>query len=143
MRRELESAFRRTRYRVWIPGAELVLRVDRTEPALATLLHAANARCAALLTAFNPGGRRQAAFGNRQLQRRLDEQLRGQGCATFAGRNEDPRGLWPAEPSLLVPGLPFTRAREIAARYGQAAFLWMDADGTPRLVETAAKPRKT
>jgi hypothetical protein len=143
MQPALESAFRRTRYRVWIPDGELVLRVDQHEPALIELLNEAGAHCAALLTAFNPGGRRQAPFRNRQSQQRLREQLRRQGCRMFAGRNEDPRGRWMAEPSFLVPGLPFLRAEELAASYRQAAFLWMEKDGTPRLIEAAAYSRRT
>lgn len=142
MRSELESAFRRAHYRVLAPSGELVLRVDQSEPALATLLRDAGAHGAALITAFNPDGRRHAPFFNRQSQRRLHRELQRQGFAMLAGHNVDPRGRWPAEPSFLVPGLPLDRARETAARYGQAAFLWIDAGGTPRLIATAApRPR--
>jgi hypothetical protein len=142
MRRELESAFRRTRYRVFAPDGELVLRVDEPAPAMAALLRACMAREAALLTAFNPQGQRQPAFRNRQAQRALRAALLQQGCLVIEGRNEDPRGLWPAEPSLLVLGMSLARAQELALRHGQAAFLWMDAAGTPRLIEAAAAASK-
>ena len=140
MHRELEAAFRRTRYRVFAASGELLLQVDRVEPALAAVLRDSGAHCAALLTAFNPDGRRQAPFRNRQSQQRLHRELQRRGHAVIPARNEDPRGLWPMEPSLLVPNLPLIHARQLAAHYGQVAFLWMDDGATPRLIETAAPP---
>jgi hypothetical protein len=137
MHRELESAFRRTRYRVLTPDAELLLRVDQRAPALADLLRKSGASCAALLTAFNPAGSRYPPFRNRQWQRQLGRELARQGHVLLPARNEDPRGLWPTEASLLVLDLPPAEARRIAARYRQVAFLWLDAAGTPRLIFTA------
>jgi len=138
MRRELESAFRRTRYRVHVPQGALLLHVDVVEPGLASLLRASHVHQAALLTAFNPGGRRHPPFRNRQAQRALRAELLQSGHEVLEGRNEDPRGLWPAEPALLALGLSLPCAQRIALRYGQVAFLWLDATGTPRLVEAAA-----
>ena len=138
MRRELESAFRRTRYRVCAPDGEVVLRVDVAEPAMAGLMRTNHVREAALLTAFNPHGRRQPPFRNRQAQRALRAELLQSGLEILEGRNEDPRGLWPAEPTLLALGLSSPRAHDMAQRYGQVAFLWLDASGTPRLIDAAA-----
>jgi hypothetical protein len=45
------------------------------------------------------------------------------------------------EPGLLVLGLPLATAQRIAAGHGQAAFLWMESDGLPRLMEPAAALR--
>lgn len=137
MHRELESAFRRARYRVFAPAGELLLRVDQPDVKLAELL-ANSAGTAALLTAFNPHGRRQAPFRNRRSQQLLMRTLKQQGRIMFAARNEDPRGRWPVEPSLLVMGMLEKDARRLAARHGQAAFLWIETGGTPRLIETAA-----
>jgi hypothetical protein len=138
MQKELESAFRRTHYRVFADKT-LLLHVDQAEPALALLLERFDAGCAALLTTFNPGGCRQPPFRNRQSQQRLGRDLARAGFTVIAGRNEDPRGQWPVEPSLLVLALPLPRAHQIAAHYGQVAFLWIERDGTPRLIETAAR----
>jgi hypothetical protein len=140
MQRQLESAFRRTNYRVFARDGELLLKVDEANPGLAALLHASGAACAALLTAFNPGGSRQALFRNRRSQQRLHHALQQWGYPVIQARNEDPRSLWPGEPSLLVPGLACEVARQLAADHGQIAFLWIEAGGTPRLIETAARP---
>lgn len=140
MRRELESAFRRARYRVLSSSGELLLRVDESDAALAALLRASGANCASLLTAFNPCGRRQAPFRNRRAQKRLHDALTRAGHVVLLGRNEDPRGLWPVESSVFVFDLPQEDAQRIAARYQQAAFLYVEVNGTPRLIETAAQP---
>jgi hypothetical protein len=139
MRRELESAFRRARYRVFAPAGELLLRIDQPDEGLAALLRMSGAGEAALLTAFNPHGRRQAPFRNRQSQRQLARALMQQGRMVLPARNEDPRGRWPVEPSLLVTGMSSQDARQLAARFHQAAFLLVEAGGTPRLIETAAR----
>jgi hypothetical protein len=136
MRRELRSAFRRTRYRVQTGHDELVLHVDQPQPALTRLLQTSHAHHAVLLTAFNPRGRQQSRFANRLSQRRLGTELSRLGHKMMTGRNEDPHGRWPVEPTFLVLDLPLARAQRIAARHGQVAFLWMGADGVPRLVET-------
>jgi hypothetical protein len=134
----LEAAFRNTRYRVSTSSGELQLHVDRPDAILARLLRESGAHCAALVTAFNPGGRRMTAFRNRRAQRRLrDELLRG-GHRVFEGRNEDPHRRWPVESSMLVINLPLAAARNLCTRYGQVAFLWSGPDGTPRLHATAA-----
>jgi len=135
----LQAAFRAARYRIRAPGGDLVLGVDQPSVPLARLLTGMNAGDAALLTACNPGGRPQAEALNRAARAELLRDAEHAGHGTLPACNEDPRGLWPDEPSLLVPGLGFGAAHALAARYGQAAFLWIDAaSGTPRLIETAA-----
>jgi hypothetical protein len=141
MHDQLEAAFRRTRYHVHAREGELVLRVDQPSPALARLLRTSGARCAAILTAFNPRGRMQAPQLNRLSQRQLGRELRRRGYALLDGRNEDPRGHWPAEPTWLVFGLSLARAQDIASRYRQAAFVWCGVRGAPRLVGTAVRQR--
>jgi hypothetical protein len=138
MHRELETAFLRTQYRVFALPDELILQVGRPNPVLAGLLHQAGVQCAAVLTAFNPAGRRSAPFRNRHAQRLLAAQLRRSGHTVLAGRNEDPRRRWPVEPTCLVLGLPLAAARRIAARYAQAAIVWADASGTPQLIPVTA-----
>jgi hypothetical protein len=136
--RELRRTFGGAHYRVTTPRGDLLLRVDQRHPGLASLLEESDVSQAALLTAFNPGARRAAPFRNRRAQRQLREEIARRGYRTLAGRNEDPRGRWPVEPTLLVLGLPLQVARRLAAGHGQVAFLWIRSDGTPRLVETAA-----
>jgi len=136
-----EAAFRSTRYRVRIPLADLLLRVDQPEPRVARLLRELGADCAVLVTAYNPGARRATPFRNRRAQRRLWNELTHCGYRLFEGCNEDPHRRWPEEPSMLVIDLPLAAAQGLCARYGQVAFLWLQTDGIPRLRPTTAVKR--
>lgn len=143
MHRELEIAFRRTAYRVRAPATELMLRIDQPNPALAGVLQDAGVQCAAVLTAFNPRGRRSPPFLNRRAHQQLRTELERAGYTLLPGHNEDPRRHWPVEPTWTALGLPLADAQTIAARFGQAAILWMDAAGTPRLIAAASARRKS
>lgn len=138
MHRDLETAFRATRYHVMDAAGSFVLQVDHPSQALQHLLRAVGQQQAALLTAYNPGARQQDAVANAAAQQALLADLDAAGFRAIPGRNEDPEGRWPDEASVLVPGLSLFRARQLASRYRQAAFLWSDDSATPRLVETAA-----
>jgi hypothetical protein len=131
------AAFRAANYYFRSPEGELLLKVDEPNTALADLLRSEDAAGAAVITAFNPHGRRQDAAHNRAAQNQLLGDLRAAGLTLLPGRNEDPAGVWPEE-SFLVLGIGLATARLLAARYGQLAFLWTDAaSATPRLMETA------
>jgi hypothetical protein len=137
MRDELEAAYRAASYRVAGPAGEFMLKVDQHSEPLANLLRGAGVGQAALLTAFNPQSEVQTAEWNRAAQARLRAELAAGGYQLVAACNGDPAGQWPVEESVLALGMDLAAARECAARYQQVAFLWMDAGGIPRLIETA------
>lgn len=138
----LAQLYRRTTYRVWAPGRELQLRVGRQDAGLAKLLREAWVEGAALLTAWNPGSRQCSRAGNESAQQRLIEELAQAGHPCLRARNEPDaaRGTgedW-TEESVLALDLTLPAARALALRYGQLAFLWIDARATPQLVMAAA-----
>ncbi len=114
------------------------MQVDCCSEDLSHLLRHRGQPCAAVLTAFNPGSVLQEESSNLRAQQALAKELHALGLDCIPGRHEDPGGRWPAEAGLLALGLTRNAAREIAARYGQLAFLWSDADAIPRLVETTS-----
>lgn len=131
----LLAAFRAARYRFDTEDGELLLAVDSPDAGLLAFLRKHAADSAAILTAFNPRGRIRSDPENRAAQQQLQDELVAAGHELLPGHNEDPAGLWPREPSFLVPGLTLDAARTHAVRHHQAAFLWVDAaSGTPRLV---------
>jgi hypothetical protein len=133
------AAFRAAKYYFSSPDGQVLVKVDEPNTALADLLRSCNPAGAAVITAFNPHGRRQDDALNRTAQNQLLSDLRTAGHTLLPGRNEDPAGVWPIEESFLVLGIGLPAARMLAARYGQLAFLWADAaNATPRLMETAA-----
>lgn len=133
----LEAAYRAARYRIATPRGELVLRVDEHSQPLADLLHQAGVSQAAVLTAFNPHSQAQPAQWNHDAQQRLLAELEASGCRVLHGCNSDATGHW-VEHSALVLGMELPAARQYASRYQQVAFVWIDAEATPRLVETDA-----
>lgn len=138
----LAEPYRRTTYRVWASGEELQLRVGKQDPALAKLLREACVQGAALLTAWNPGSQRRAREMNESMQQQLLAELSQAGHSCLRARNEpdatDGSAEEWTEESVLALELTLPAARALAARYGQAAFLWIDARATPQLVFTAA-----
>jgi hypothetical protein len=132
----LTNAYRAALYQVDLGGGRLELRVDAPCEPLARWLSTHGHRCAALLTAHNPGSQQRDAASNDEAQRQLQDAIRARGLDFHAGRNLDPRGNWPPEQSILVPDLPLADADALARRFGQRAFLWCDGSGTPRLHET-------
>lgn len=139
--RALAEAYLRTTYRVWIPGAELELRVGKADAGLAGLLRGNRAGTAALLTAWNPGSERHTRQWNESAQRRLLAELSRSGHRLLRARNEPDAAQGGAdwtEESVLALDLELPPARALASRYGQAAFLWIDASATPQLIFTAA-----
>lgn len=141
---ELLAAYRATRYRVFAPGRELLLHIDQRDESLAKLLREAWVEGGALLTAWNPGSQHQSLEKNRALQKQLVGELETAGHPCLAARNEaqadQAADVW-NEDSVLALDIGVDAARDIAARYGQLAFLWIDRQATPRLIITAARPK--
>jgi len=126
-------AYLRTRYRV-LCDPPITLRIGERSAALAALLHARGADCAAFLTAWNPRGEQFTAPANADAQRALRAELAARGHAVVAGIGEDPDGHWPGEDSVLVPGLGYAEAVAVAEAFGQNALVWAGADARPQLV---------
>jgi hypothetical protein len=137
----LVESYRHAIYEVALPGGPLRLEVDRPSAQLLEWLHAAGCDCATWLTAYNPQGLQQAESANLAAQEQLGQLLASSGREFVRGTAMDPRGSWPPEPSLLVPGMSLVEALEVAREFRQLAFLWCGEDAIPRLVETGQTAR--
>ena len=71
---------------------------------------------------------------SRRCGGRQAEIIRAQVNPAVAGGDE----AWNEE-SVLALDISLPAARDLAARYGQLAFLWIDRQATPRLIITAAQ----
>lgn len=138
-RQRFEALYRSAVYRVHRPGGPLVLALELPCPALAALLRAHGASCAALVTACNPRGRVLGAGANRRRQRALARELRALGADSLPadGGSADGKHI---EPSLLAMGLDEPAARRLMRRFAQNAWLQVDAAGAPRLAWTDERP---
>ena len=130
---ELRAAYEATHYVVFAEP-ELVIRIGEPNPDLDALMESAEASSAAFLTAANPDGELQSDAENRAA---LDElrkaellRLRPQ----YDGEGRDPLGKWPAEPSLLVIGIPRDDAVFIGLSHAQNAIVFVEKGQAPELV---------
>jgi hypothetical protein len=146
MRNELEAAYRRAIYRVFLPhppdGAPraLDLRIDEGSKALAAWLAARHAPGHwAILTACNPASARFTEAQNALRQKALAADLAALGLPFFPGENRDETGQWPMEPAFFIPGLARAEALRLAQKYGQNAFV-QGLSGMPRLLWAAGLP---
>ncbi|MCL2830059.1 MAG: DUF3293 domain-containing protein [Betaproteobacteria bacterium] len=130
----LESCYRAALYRVFPnTGASLDLRIGQSCAALETLFSGTPSDFSwAILTACNPASRLLPEEENASRQRQLGQRLSEWGYSTLpaenladAGENKD----WPPEPAFFVISLPLPRALELAADFGQNAFVCGGGEG--------------
>ena len=132
----LEMAYRATDYVVEAADGAFTLRVDEASAALAALHVRRGVGGSVFISAWNPLSVPRSAGENDSAHARLLVALRADGHEAIEGWGRDPSGEWPAERSLLVPGLALPRALELAQRFGQNALLQAAEDAVPRLVWT-------
>ena len=88
----------------------------------------------AIITAFNPYGRRDVPVANAARQRLLIAELDAAGRSWWPAVGISADGAW-SEDSVAVPGLARAEARRIGARWRQEAiFEWQPAAGTLSIV---------
>ena len=131
---ELETAYRATTYRVYLPAGRCDLRPGVASETLRCWLATAGASCFAILTACNPGSVPQDENENAGRQSQLECELLDSGYETYAGENAADDAAWPVEESCFVPGIPVAEAMTLGEKYWQNAVVCGGADGVPELV---------
>jgi len=130
---ELLEAYRCALYVVY--GApDLVIRIGERNAALDALLDEDGAETAAYLTAANPNGELQDAAANELSCAALHQALADAGYSCYAGEGRDPKGKWPAEPSVLAVGISRREAMLMGRSYEQNAIVFIERGAVPELV---------
>jgi len=132
----LRRAYLAAHYHVAGPMGVVRVRIGFASPGLRALQRRLGVVQSAFLTACNPGSRRRGAPANGLGHQQLVRCLAALGYRRLPARGVDPRGHWPDEPGLLVPGLPAELALELGERFGQNAVVHADRAGVPRLLWT-------
>jgi putative PIN family toxin of toxin-antitoxin system len=128
---QLIAAYERADYEV---HGHFTLRIGRRSGALDALLEAHGAASAAFVTAANPRGEKRADADNRAALAELEASL---ACPFYKGQGRDPDGNWPAEPSLLVVGIPRGEAEALGRAWRQNAIVFIEKGAAPELVMLA------
>lgn len=126
------TAYLETNYSV-ASEPPFVLRIGAASEALANLYRQHGTDCAAFVTACNPYSRKLGDAANAARQTELESDLRRRGLVFFMGAGTHPIGEWPAEPSVLVMGLPLEESKALGRKYEQNAVVWCGADTVPQL----------
>ncbi|MFM7540127.1 MAG: DUF3293 domain-containing protein, partial [Planctomycetota bacterium] len=120
----------------WVLGARpLSLRVELPAPELAAVAGPEMAGRVAFVTPCNPGGRALPTDQNAILMRSGLAMLAERGLKSLPGVGLADDGCW-CEPSALAWPLAEDKARELAAGWGQLAWLQVGNDWVPRLFFT-------
>ena len=131
MAKGFEDTYRSAIYRVQTAGQAVTFRIDEPSEILAAAIAARKAPGAAFITAWNPGSSvlPEAENWNRQIQ--LENALHI--LHAFYVLGEGKLGEW-REEHYLVIGITREMAEALGRRFDQNAILWIEPDGTPRLV---------
>lgn len=120
-------------------GKTYTMRAGEQNVDVRDLLAEHGVQGAAYLTACNPASLSLGEVHNKLAMRALRKDLKrsDKTQAVFDGEGLGRIGAWPPDPSLMVLGISRDWAEQLARRYGQYAFVWVDETGTPALVEMA------
>jgi hypothetical protein len=125
---ELVKAYCEADYVVHIADQDIVLRVGKASPELASLMRGYEVNSAAYLTAFNPFSVVSSSQENELNQSALIADVHSLGLKCVLGEGRDIANLWASEASALVLGISFQSAELLAERYKQNAFLWISSE---------------
>jgi putative PIN family toxin of toxin-antitoxin system len=125
---ELIAAYERAEY---VVHDRFTLKIGRRSCELDALLEAHGATSAAFVTAANPRGEVLSDEENRTALEALEASLAYPFCR---GEGRDPQGRWPAEPSVLVLGMPRGEAEALGRALRQNAIVCIEKGAAPELV---------
>lgn len=111
-----------------IPELQINLFPGKHSQQLTAFLQKENEQSASFITAHNPYSLRQAGHFNEYRNTMLEYDLLNAGYTYYIGYGKDKKGLWEAEESFLVLGIPLMRTHYLCRRYAQNAFLYAERD---------------
>jgi len=119
--------YKNTDYRFVVNGRKVTLSVGSTNSDFNTLCHNLTCKTGAFITAFNPQSRQLTFDENRERNQQLEAEFLGfKGIRYFYGAGQDRSLQWPAEESFMVFGAQQQTVIDLARRYQQNAFLWIE-----------------
>jgi hypothetical protein len=135
----LLEAFNTSVYRAFDPPSRFTLRIGEPNEGFAKWLAALGAEQAALITAENPFGQRQADEESDTASGQLVLHAMNLGVPLFPGECASEDGQWRESARLLV-GIDERQADDIARKFSQAAWVLVDRHGVARLKPCAYYP---
>jgi hypothetical protein len=132
--KELREAYLRTNYVVDDGAVQLTLRIDERNIALDDLLSEYKKQVCAFITACNPRSKPLSKAENKARHRELLNELEANHYQYFHGYGASETSDWEPEKSVLIVGINYETALDLARRYDQNAFVYIERDCPPVLV---------
>lgn len=123
--RELKQAYEATLFTAQI-ATSVDFKHGDVNPKADALLVLFDAPSAVLITAWNPYSEPRSKNENEASQQRLEDELSARGIKLLPSEGKGLIGEWPPEPSVLALGLEFRAAQDLAVKYQQNAYLWIE-----------------
>ena len=121
---DLETAYRETRYSIFIEGEPVTVCIGDPAPAeMDHLLQQAKNQTGIIITAWNPRSNALSREDNRKRNQDLRSYLTTQGYEVYDALGEGNDPAWPAEESLFVLDIEKDGADKLAIDYGQNAYV--------------------
>lgn len=127
------KAYQEAIFSIHVDGKSIAFQVNKPSSEIELLMSSHGATCAALITAYNPYSQVQANEQNELAQAQLAQKLSHLGAKYLIGDGRDAAGLWDPEPSLFVFNISLSGAENLAAEFGQNAFVWIEKSRIPTL----------
>lgn len=109
-----------------VPELQINLIPGKHSQQLTTVLQSENQKSAAFITAYNPYSLLQTSHFNEYRNALLESDIQDTGYTYYIGYGRDKKGLWEAEESFLVLGIPLMRTHYLCRRFAQNAFLYAE-----------------
>lgn len=133
---ELFESYLKTDYVIEDGAVNLSLRIGEKNSDLEELLLKFRENTSAYLTAYNPYSKQLSRAENEIRQTELISILKENGHKFFYGYGQGDNADWTPEPSVLVLGIDFNKAFEIARRFEQNAFVFAEKGKPPVLINS-------
>ena len=128
--------YKNTDYWFVVNGQKITLSVGSTNSDFDLLCRDDNCKTGAFITAFNPHSSLLSISENRDRNQLLEADISNlKGIRYFYGAGEDRDNQWPAEESFMVLGLSQQTVIDLARRYQQNAFLWIEHQQAAVLID--------
>lgn len=133
---ELFESYLKTDYVIEDGAVNLRLRIGEKNSGLDELLLKFEEETSGFLTAYNPYSRELSRAENETRQTELISILKENGYKFFYGYGQGDNADWMLEPSVLVLGIDFNNALEIARKFEQNAFMFSEKGKAPLLINS-------
>jgi len=131
----LLSAYQETDYVVNNNQLETIMRVGEQNSVVAHWLSDSKLKYAGFITAFNPDSIMLSDAENQQRHQQLISIVEHKNLQFIEGFGKGRDNKWPAETSLLISANSKHTLNKLAAKFGQAAFVLVDARGFVELID--------